>query len=86
MSRGAEPAYVQWFAERLVDTEPTGLPMAYADWALPREVIEIIGHPDRFSVPMPPRGLGAARRVDPEPGIAADPPRPDPSCSTAAHC
>jgi 8-oxo-dGTP pyrophosphatase MutT (NUDIX family) len=79
MSRGADPAYVHWFAEMLVHTEPTGLPMAYADWTLPRDVIEILGHPDRLSVAMPPPGLGEPRRGYPEPGTAADPPRSNPS-------
>ena len=57
-ARGADPAYVQWFEEMLVRTEPTGLPIAYADWTLPDNAIEVIGHPDVLNVTWPPPGLG----------------------------
>jgi hypothetical protein len=54
LTRGADPDYVQWYADMLVHTDPLGAPIAYADWKLRNDMIEVLGHPDVLTIPLPP--------------------------------
>jgi hypothetical protein len=55
-SQGADPAYVEWYAEMLRLSEPDGAPIAYADQELDPNTLLIIGEVARGSVPLPPGG------------------------------
>jgi hypothetical protein len=55
-SQGADAAYVEWYAEMLRLSEPDGAPIAYADWELDPNMLEIGGEIARGSVPLPPGG------------------------------
>lgn len=51
---GSDPAYVAWFAEMLRQTDPDLLPITYADWELPTDVVSTIGGKRSLTLPLPP--------------------------------
>jgi hypothetical protein len=51
---GSDPAYVAWFAEMLRLTEPDRLPITYADWELPADVVSTVGTGRALTLPLPP--------------------------------
>lgn len=55
---GSDWAYAGWFIEMLHLTYPNELPIAYADWSLPRDYLTTVGERDDVRIPLPPPGLG----------------------------
>ncbi|MEM8558403.1 MAG: hypothetical protein AAGG50_11325 [Bacteroidota bacterium] len=53
----ADKAYARWYAAMLDASAPTGLPVGYADTALPPDRVRIVAHPDAPTVPLPPGGV-----------------------------
>ena len=64
-SKGSDWAYAGWFVELLHLTYRDLLPIAYADWDLPRTSLETIGpNSDRaVRIPLPPGGERKTRVV-----------------------
>jgi hypothetical protein len=56
--RGPDKPYADWYAEMIRLTEPSGLPYAYADWALPEDRLPVGNDSGATSVQMPPPGEG----------------------------
>jgi hypothetical protein len=50
--------YAGWYLEMLHITYPDCLPIAYADWELPRDCLATIGGQEAIRIPLPPHGTG----------------------------
>jgi hypothetical protein len=57
MARNEDPDYAHWYQHMIIATEPIGMPIAFADWTVRQDMLEIICHPDVHSFPLPPPGL-----------------------------
>ncbi len=53
-AHGSDPAYVAWFAAMLRQTDPDLLPITFADWELPPDLVSTIGSNRRRVLPLPP--------------------------------
>lgn len=51
---GRDPAYAAWFADMLRLTHPDLLPITYADWELPTDVVSTVGAGRTLTLPLPP--------------------------------
>ena len=54
-SDGADPEYVQWFADMLTQTEPWGIIYAFADWDHDETVMHVMGLCERRTLPFAPK-------------------------------
>jgi hypothetical protein len=52
--RGDDPDYVRWYETMLRDTEPDGLPYAYADWPSRDDRLSIFHGSMDIEIPLPP--------------------------------
>lgn len=59
--RGSDWLYAGWYLEMLHLTYPDAIPIAYADWDLPKDYIQTIGGRSDARIPLPPPGLGEER-------------------------
>ena len=58
--RGSDWLYVGWYLEMLHLTYPDSLPIAYADWDLPKDCLASTGGKQGVRIPSPPPGWGPA--------------------------
>lgn len=56
--KGDDPDYVRWYKEMLENTEPDGLPCAYADWPVPRDRLSLFHGSMDIEIPLPPPAPG----------------------------
>ena len=56
--RGSDWLYVGWYLEMLHLTYPDSLPIAYADWDLPKGCLASTGGKHDVRIPLPPPGWG----------------------------
>lgn len=52
--RGADPAYVEWYAAMLVVTAPSGLPIAFHDWGAFPDCLHSTQVGESVCIPFPP--------------------------------
>lgn len=52
--KGDDPADVRWYEKMLRDTEPDGLPYAFADWPAPDDRLSIFHGSMDIEIPLPP--------------------------------
>jgi hypothetical protein len=54
--KGSDWAYAGWYLEMLYLTDPDCLPIASADYPLPKNYIRVVGERDDVMIPLPPVG------------------------------
>jgi len=56
--KGMDLAYAGWYMEMLQLTCPDALPIAYADYYLPKDYLSTVGGKADIRIPLPPPGPG----------------------------
>jgi hypothetical protein len=63
--RGRDESYARWYSGMLAATEPGGLIYAYADRAIPEDLLPVLGASEEVWIPPPPPGEGGIEPVWP---------------------